>query len=120
MSALDDAIATHMAHGAGACADPLTDSLAEQCTQPVPLRPGWENEVPEPPVHKGWALTIVLLTIVVSWLLSGCGGGGEEPPCRPDFTGPPAPGLENMPVCEDPASSRIPTPACQADPRRCT
>jgi hypothetical protein len=79
MSALDDAIAHHMAHGAGACADPLTDSMAEQCTQPVLLRPGWENEVPEPPVHKGWALSVLLATIFVCWLLSGCGGGDLLP-----------------------------------------
>jgi hypothetical protein len=39
VSALDDAVATHMAHAAGSLGDPLSDSLTEQqgCTRPVPL-----------------------------------------------------------------------------------
>jgi hypothetical protein len=118
MSALDDAIAAHAAHSAGACTDPLTDSLAEQCLPGVPMRAGWEHEVPVPPLHKGWAISVVLVTILVCWLLSGCGGGDE--PCRDDFTGPPAPGFEDLPLCEDPGRARVPTPACLADPRRCT
>lgn len=128
MSALDDAIAAHAAHGAGACADPLTDSLTEQC-KPFParfsdlpagiyVRPGWENEVPEPPVHRGLAALVFLVTLLVCALLGGCGGSDE--PCRDDFTGPPAPGFEDLPLCEDPARARPPSAACLADPRRCT
>jgi hypothetical protein len=99
MSALDDAIATHMAHGAGACADPLTDSLADQCTQPAPLRPGWENEPAEPPIHWGWLATVVVLTVLVQALLAGC-GGGDLPPDEDD-------------------SKRIAPPACATNPEVC-
>ena len=55
MTTLDDAIATHMAHGAATCADPLTDSLAEQM-QPR-LREGWEAEPVDPP--HAWGLYAV-------------------------------------------------------------
>jgi hypothetical protein len=127
MSALDEAIAAHAAHGAGACADPLTDSFTEQfSTAParfsdlpagVYVRPGWEHEVAEPRVHRGLAALVLATTLLVCALLGGCGGGDE--PCREDFVGPPAPGFEDLPVCEDPGRARIPSPACVADPRRC-
>lgn len=38
MSTLDDAIAAHMAHGAGACTDPLTDCLFDQMQPSQPQR----------------------------------------------------------------------------------
>lgn len=78
MSALDDAIASHMTHGAGACADPLTDSLFDQMLPPphpvAATRPGWENEPIAPPIP--WRLygLVAAGTVVLSALLSGCGG----------------------------------------------
>lgn len=82
MSTLDDAIATHLAHGAGACTDPLTDCLAEQCTAPAPLhatRPGWENEPAEPPLPWSGMALVVLLTLLLCALLSACGGNDLWP-----------------------------------------
>jgi hypothetical protein len=70
MSALDDAIAAQLVHGAGAGADPLTDSLCDQAhTQPAeldgapPLRAGWENE----PIYVPMPLWLAALAL---WL--GC------------------------------------------------
>jgi hypothetical protein len=99
MSALDDAIASQLAHGAGACADPLTDSLFEQCTQPVPLRPGWEHEPAEPPVPWFWMALVVVLTLAASAALAGCGGGDLLP--------------------DDDDAQRIDPPACTTHPERC-
>lgn len=69
MSTLDDAVQAHMAHGAGACADPLTDRLSEQM-QPR-LREGWENEPVDPP--HNWFLYAVVLLVTVA--LSHCTRG---------------------------------------------
>jgi hypothetical protein len=70
MSTFDDAIATHCAHGAGACSDPLTDSLAEQTQQPR-LREGWEDEPIDPP--HAWGL--YALAVLVSFALAHCTSG---------------------------------------------
>jgi hypothetical protein len=50
MSALDDAIAAHMAHAAGSMGDPLTDSLSEQqaFTQPARL----DTDAPHPALQQ--------------------------------------------------------------------
>jgi hypothetical protein len=48
------------------------------------------------------ALLMVALAII---LLSACGGAGED--CRPDFVGPPSPGFQHLPVCDDTASVRL-------------
>ena len=69
MSTLDDAIQAHMAHGAGACADPLTDCLGEQM-QPR-LREGWEDEPIDPP--HAWRL--YALAALVSFALAHCNRG---------------------------------------------
>ncbi len=45
---------------------------------------------------------MVALAII---LLSACGGAGED--CRPDFVGPPSPGFQHLPVCDDTASVRL-------------
>lgn len=127
MSALDDAIAAHAAHAAGACADPLTDSLAEQCTRPadlppgVHLRPGWENEPAEPPIPWRWIWPLAALITAVLGMLGGCGGGGDddEAPCRPDFVGPPAPGQEGLPICTADGRATIPPALCRSHPERC-
>ena len=44
MSALDDAVQTHMAHAAMSCDDLLTESLCAQCTQPTAQREDAEGE----------------------------------------------------------------------------
>ena len=72
MSALDDAIQAHMTHGAGACADPLTDSLADQA-QPC-LREGWAHEPIDPPIPWAFYAVVVAVTVALSALLTGCGG----------------------------------------------
>ena len=69
MSTLDDAVQAHMAHGAGACADPLTDSLAEQ-TQPR-RREGWENEPIDPPHAWGWYAAAALASIALAHCTRG-------------------------------------------------
>lgn len=120
MSPLDHAIATHLAHGAGACADPLTDSLAEQCTQPAALpvlRAGWEHEPAEPPAPLGWMAAVAIVTVLLSAPLSGCGGGGE--PCHDATAGPPAPGTETWPLCHDDGRARITPPNCTTHPELC-
>lgn len=123
MTALDEAIAAHAAHGAGACADPLTDSLVEQCARfsdlpaSVHLRPGWEHEVPEPRVHRGLAALVFVATLLVCWLLSGCGGGDE--PCRSDFAGPATPEVQALPLCPDDGQGRVTPPNCTTHPERC-
>lgn len=89
MSALDDAIAAHLAHPAGGCGDPLSEALLEQAQGvighapvahgPVVLREGWEDEPVRVP-HLWW---FYLLCFVAGCLLSGCGGSfdkDEEPP----------------------------------------
>lgn len=73
MSTLDDAILAHMAHGAGACADPLTDSLSEQTTQPR-LREGWENEPVDPPHAWGLYFVAVLVSIALAHCTRGWSG----------------------------------------------
>lgn len=128
MSALDEAIAAHAAHGAGACADPLTDSFTEQfSTAParfadlppsVYVRPGWENEVAEPRVPRTLAALVLAVTLLVCALLGGCGGGDE--PCRDDFVGPPAPGTEAWPLCPDDGRGRITPPNCTTHPELCS
>lgn len=67
MSTLDDAIATHMAHAAGACADPLSDSLAEQQAQQPRLREGWEHEPADPPHSWGLYALAMLLSVALSY-----------------------------------------------------
>lgn len=73
MSALDDAIAAELSHPAGACADPLTDSLASQAgaAQTPALRAGWEHEPIEVPVP--WRLlALVVLLSALAFSLAGC------------------------------------------------
>jgi hypothetical protein len=79
MTTLDDAVAAHMAHGAGACADPLTDSLATQLQphQPPAKRQGWEDEVIAPRIPWAFYGLVVVSTVLVCALVSGCGGGRE-------------------------------------------
>jgi hypothetical protein len=76
MSTLDDAILAHMTHGAGAGADPLTDSLVDQAQlqQPRPVRANWERETIAPPIPWAFYGLVVACTVAVSALLSGCGG----------------------------------------------
>jgi hypothetical protein len=64
MSILDDAIASQMTHAAGSLADPLTDSLCDQATQPAPLtlRPGWEHEPVDAPLP--WWLVLLAVAVV--------------------------------------------------------
>jgi len=69
MSTLDDAVLAHMAHGAGACTDPLTDSMVEQ-TQPR-LREGWENEPADPPHNWG----VYAIAALCSFALAHCTRG---------------------------------------------
>lgn len=76
MSTLDDAIAAHAAHPAGGLSDPLTDSLAEQTTQPMPLHPtvqlreGWEHERIDVPMPFLVGVTAVLFgCLVLPYLL---------------------------------------------------
>ena len=80
MSTLDDAIQAHMAHGAGACTDPLTDSLLDQLQplQQPTVRAGWEHEPIAPPIPWRLYSLLAAATVVVSALLSGCGGGGDD------------------------------------------
>ena len=80
MTTLDDAILAHLTHGAGACADPLTDSLLDQLlpTQQPKLREGWQTEVIDPPIPWAFYGLVVACTVAVCSLLSGCGGGGED------------------------------------------
>jgi hypothetical protein len=79
MSTLDDAILAHMTHGAGACADPLTDCMLDQVLPQHPaLRPGWEDEPVNPPVHWRLLAAVAAATVLASALLSGCGGGSDE------------------------------------------
>jgi len=71
MSALDDAIATHMAHPAGAGADCLTDSLCDdQRTAPAPLhiRDGWEHEPVEVP-HPWLLYLLAFFAGLIGWTL---------------------------------------------------
>jgi hypothetical protein len=122
MSALDDAIAGHAAHPAMGGADPLSDSLVDQCTRPavlpplVPLRAGWENEPAEPPVPWLRMLAVVLLTVLVSWL-TACGGGGED--CRPDIVGPVTAEQQALPLCPADGRATPPLPPCTTNPERC-
>lgn len=81
------------------------------------LRPGWENEPAEPPVPWRTALAVVLLTVLCSWLLSGCGGGGEI--CRDDFMGPPSAEQQAVPLCPADGRAVIPLPNCTTQPDRC-
>lgn len=85
MSALDDAIAAHMAHPAGSMGDPLSDSLAEQqaCTQPAPvaespaLREGWENEPVRVP--RNWKLYLLALLLgMLGFGLGGCSTASSQ------------------------------------------
>lgn len=84
MSALDEAVARHMAHPAGGHDDPLTTSLDEQfacSTQHAPLAPrlreGWKHEPIVVP-HCWW---FYALCFFAAMLLVGCGGGDcDEPP----------------------------------------
>lgn len=71
-TALDQAVAAHMAHPAASGADPLTDSLFDQLpTQPAPLRPGWEAEPIVVPLPWRLGALVVVLTALLSSLL-GC------------------------------------------------
>lgn len=72
MSTLDNAIQAHMAHGAATCADPLTDSLAEQTTPR--LREGWENEPVDPPHAWGLYALAMLVTVALSHCTRGWSG----------------------------------------------
>lgn len=101
MSALDDAIAAHLAHAAASGTDPLTDSLCEQAMQHQPAANlAWLNEPTNPPHPFRLYALCVALCLAASLLLSGCGGGNAD-----DEEGPP---------------QQIPTPpACQANPVRC-
>lgn len=81
MSALDDAIAAHMAHPAASGFDCLTDSLVDQqapqpgpAAPPLKLREGWEHEPIELPITPRWAL-MGLAVLLLTLLLSACGGG---------------------------------------------
>lgn len=75
-SALDEACRDHMAHGAMAGADPLTDSLyaqlegpaAEGAHQPTPYTDG----ITPKPEHRGWwiaAVTLLAALVSVALLL---------------------------------------------------
>lgn len=79
MSALDDAITAELTHAAGSGADPLTDSLYGQLapTQPA-LRAGWEDEPIVVPVPWRLGAVALVLTVLISSLLMGCGGGDDE------------------------------------------
>jgi hypothetical protein len=66
MSALDDAIAAHLAHPAGSQADALTESLTDQALQPLKLREGWENEPIEVPFPWHWRVAAVLAGVLLS------------------------------------------------------
>lgn len=83
------------------------------------LRPGWENEPAEPPVPWRMAAAVVVLTVLCSWLLSGCGGGGDDD-CRADLMGPPAPALQHLPVCPGDGRAVVPRPNCTTNPERCS
>ena len=80
MSTLDDAILAHMTHGAGACADPLTDSLFDQLLPPPQpaARSDWADEPVATPIPWRLYSLLAAATVVVSALLSGCGGGGDD------------------------------------------
>lgn len=99
MSTLDDAIAAHMAHGAASGFDPLTDSLAEQQDMQTPaLRAGWETEPTEVHFPRWLALAAITAGIVLSMLLTGCGGGGDD---------------------EEDAEQPRPSVDCKATPEKC-
>lgn len=65
-------------------------------------------------------LTRRLATLLAALALTACGGGDEEPGyCRPDFVGPPAPELADLPVCRPGDGLRVPPSLCEAHPERC-
>lgn len=74
MQAMDDATRQHMAHGAMAGQDPLTDSLLQQLdcaavegAQPATPYPAGQKPKPE---HRGWWITgVTLLAALVSLAL---------------------------------------------------
>lgn len=93
MTALDNAVAAHMAHAAASGTDPLTDSLCDQCAltsetahTPLHLRAGWEHEPIEVPLPWRLGALVVVVTALVSALV-GCGGGCETEDGAKD-TGP--------------------------------
>jgi hypothetical protein len=97
----------HMAHPAGGCGDPLSESLCDQAAfattpgeLPAPLAPrrreGWETERTDPPVT--WPVMLVwVLALLCGIFTCGCGGG-------------------DMPEAED--DTRVTTPATPAPERR--
>jgi len=84
MSLLDDAVAAFLAPSSGH-SDPLTAATLDQCTQPAALdaplvREGWEDEPIAPP-HPWVFYAACAVCGFFLFLLVGCGGGGDEPPC---------------------------------------
>lgn len=84
MSLLDDAVAAFLAPSSGH-SDPLTAATLDQCTQPAALdapqlREGWENEPIDVPPNWRFVLACVLCGLF-AFVLVGCGGGCDEPPC---------------------------------------
>jgi hypothetical protein len=42
------------------------------------IRAGWEDEQIAPPIPWAWYGLVAVCTVLVSALLSGCGGGSDE------------------------------------------